>query len=96
VKAARLFTGSSPLVILTSCDSLLSPQLIRKLSAKGIGRFIACEIPLEVACGRNGGHFEVVRGDLRENDEWRVLDYNGRRAFMNFSFSEIGQPLMIE
>ena len=96
MKAALLFTGNSPLVILTSYDSLTSPQLVQKLSDKGIGKFVACEIPLDVARERYGGHFDVVRGDLRENDDLRVLDYNGQRAFKLFSFKELGQPLLIE
>ena len=36
MKVAMLFTGSGPLVILTSHESLTSPALLDKLAAKGI------------------------------------------------------------
>ncbi len=49
MKAALLFTGSGPLVILTSHASLITPQLLEKLSAKGIDKFITYEVPIETA-----------------------------------------------
>ncbi|MDP6785591.1 MAG: hypothetical protein QGI13_00545 [Rhodospirillales bacterium] len=94
--ALILFTGSGPLVILTSYDSVTAPALLEKLAAKGIDKFIAYEIPLEVAKTRYGGHFNVVVRDLHESDDLRVLDYNGDRAFRLFSFDEFGAPTMYE
>jgi hypothetical protein len=96
MKAALLFTGNSPLVILTSYESLSAPKLIEKLAGKGIDKFIACEIPLDRAKERYGGHFDVVTRDLRENDDLRILDYNGQRAFRLFHFVELGAPLLFE
>ncbi|HUU29071.1 MAG TPA: hypothetical protein VM123_14785 [archaeon] len=96
MKAALLFTGSSPLVILTSHDSLTAPGLIEKLAGKGLDKFIAYEIPVEKAKERYGGHFEVVTRDLRETDDLRVLDYNGQRAFHQFHLNELGNPIMYE
>ena len=81
MKAALLFTGSGPLIILTSHESLAALDFVQKLAGKGIDKFIAYEIPLEKAKERYGGHFDVVTKDLRENDDLRVLDYNGQRAF---------------
>ena len=46
MKVAMLFTGSGPIVILTSHDSVTDPALIEKLEAKGIERFLAYELPL--------------------------------------------------
>ncbi|MBN2289260.1 MAG: hypothetical protein JXQ83_07995 [Candidatus Glassbacteria bacterium] len=96
MKTALLFTGSSPLIILTSYDALDHPSLIEKLSGKGIDKFIAYEIPLETARERYGGHFAVVTRDLRETDDLRILDYNGQRAFHLFHLSELGCPIMHE
>ena len=58
MKAFMLFTGSGPLVILTSHSSVTDPALLEKFSAKGIDKFIAHEIPLAVARERYAGHFE--------------------------------------
>ncbi|MEJ2299166.1 MAG: hypothetical protein P8X94_11830 [Woeseiaceae bacterium] len=96
MKTAMLFTGSGPIVILTSHDSLTAPTLLEKLEAKGIERFMAYEIPLELAKARYGAHFSVVVNDLHESDDLRVLDYNGERAFALFRFDELGSPVFHE
>jgi len=96
MKTMMLFTGSSPLVILTSHENVTDPNLVEKLVAKGIDKFIAYEIPLELAKERYGGHFVVVAGDLHETDDLRILDYNGDRAFKLFHFGEMGEPVFFE
>ena len=47
MKAGIIFTGTGPILILTSCSSFTDPKLIEKLAAKGIRKFIACELPVE-------------------------------------------------
>jgi len=84
-------TGSSPLIILTSHESIENSILIDKLLAKGIQKFIAYEVPFDLARQRYGEHFNVVANDLHETDDLRILDYNGDRAFKMFSFSELGE-----
>jgi hypothetical protein len=96
MKAALLFTGSGPLVILTSHTSLRDPVLLGKLRAKGITKFIAYEVPIATAKQRYGGHFHVVMRDLNEADDLRVLDFNGERAFRLFHLSELTAPVMHE
>ena len=92
MKVFMLITGSGPLMILTSHPSIESEAILEKLSAKGISKFIAYEIPYELAQERYGGHFTVVVNDLHESDDLRVLDYNGERAFQLFRFEELGPP----
>jgi hypothetical protein len=65
--------------------------LIEKLAAKGVEKFIAFQIPYELAEQRYGGHFAVVKNDLGETDDLRVLDYNGERAIKLFRFDELGK-----
>lgn len=96
MKAYFLFTATGPLVILTSYDSIENPELLERLSSKGITKFVACEVSVETARARYGNHFEVVCRDLYENDDLRVLDYNGQRAFNTFSFSELGAPIFYD
>ena len=96
MKVAMLFTGSGPIVILTSHDSVTAPKLLEKLEAKGIERFLAYEIPLDLAKTRYGGHFNTVMNDLHESDDLRMLDYNGERAFALFRFDELGSPVVYE
>jgi len=96
VKAYFLFTASGPLVILTSYDSVENPELLKRLSAKGITKFIAHEVSVESAKAKYGMHFDIVCQDLQESDDLRILDYNGERAYRNFSFKELGSPIYHE
>ena len=94
MKVAMLFTGSGPIVIMTSHESVTTPALLEKLKVKGIDRFLAYEVPLDLAKKRYGGHFGIVLSDLHETDDLRVLDYNGERAFALFRFEELGPPIV--
>ncbi|PVV08218.1 MAG: hypothetical protein B6D77_12425 [gamma proteobacterium symbiont of Ctena orbiculata] len=96
MKTFMLMTGSGPLMILTSHASMEDPLILEKLASKGIEKFLAYEVPYELAKERYGGHFSVVANDLHESDDLRVLDYNGERAFKLFSFAELGSPVMHE
>lgn len=96
MKAYFLFTASSPLVILTSYDFIKSPELLESLAAKGLRKFIACEVPVDLCRERYGRHFDVVCGNLRESDDLRILDYSGERAFKNFSFRDLGSAIFHE
>jgi len=96
MKSFLLMTGSGPLIILTSHDSIESSTLLEKLLVKGIDKFVAYEVPYELATQRYGGHFTVVANDLHETDDLRVLDYNGERAFRLFSFAELGEARIHE
>jgi hypothetical protein len=96
MKAFMLFTGSGTLVILTSFDSATSPGLLARLKAKGIDKFVAREIPLELARTRYGSHFAMVEQNVKESDDLRILDVDGQRAFRLFRFAELGQPITVE
>ena len=76
--------------------SILDASFTEKLAGKGIDKFLAYEIPIGLAEERYGGHFSVVRGDLRETDDLRVLDEDGERAFKLFRFDELGPMIMYE
>ena len=96
VKTMLLLTGSGAMVILTSSELPTSPALLQELHAKGIDKFIAYDIPIEVARERYGSHFDAVAHDVHETDQLRVLDFNGGRAFKLFKFSELGPPTRYE
>ncbi len=89
-----LITGSGPLMILTSHESIEDPVVLEKLGAKGIDKFLSYSVPYDLAAERYGGHFDVVANDLHETDDLRVLDYNGERAFRLFRFDELG-PMVV-
>ena len=96
MKAGIFFTGTGPILILTTYASLNDPQLTNKLAQKGIKKYIAYEIPEELVKQRYGKQFNVILGDLKQTDDLRVLDYDGHHVFYSFSLSEIGQPVFYE
>ena len=96
MRAYFLFTAGGPMVILTSFNSIEHPELLKRLAAKGIAKFIAHEVFVESARAKYGEHFEVVCEDLHQSDDLRVLDYNGARAFSLWSFGELGKPIYHE
>jgi hypothetical protein len=93
MKAGIIFTGTGPILILTTYDSLGDPKLIAKLRTKGIKKYIAHEIPEEAVREKYGQHYKVILGDLKQTDDLRVLDYDGHHVFYNFTFEELGQPI---
>jgi len=96
VKAYLISTSSGPLVVLTSCDSIDSPRSLEIARAKGYDKFIAHELPLESVKAKYGVHFEAVCKEPHENDALRVLDYEGKRIYRNFSYEEFGKPQYYE
>ena len=92
MKAGIIFTGTGPILILTSYDSLVDPALAEKFTQKGITKYIACEIDPELAKRRYGKKYDIIMGDLKQSDDLRVLDYNGFHVFHNFSFKEMSAP----
>ena len=96
MKAGIFFTGTGPILILTSYKSLDDHDLAQKLKQKGIKKYIAYEVPEEQVRRRYGQHFNVILGDLKQTDDLRVLDYDGHHVFYNFSLGELGTPLCHE
>jgi hypothetical protein len=96
MKAGIFFTGSGPILILTSHESFTDEKLINKLEAKGIKKFIAYEVPAEELKRKYGQHYNVVLGDLHQEDDLRVMDYDGHHVFNNFSLKELKNPVYYE
>ncbi len=96
MKAGIIFTGTGPILILTTYESLENLKLVEKLATKGIKKYIASELPLDKVKERYGNHYNVVMGDLKQTDDLRILDYNGYNVFYNFRFSEMSKPVYHE
>jgi len=96
MKAGIFFTGTGPILILTTYDALDDPKLVEKLNLKGIKKYIAYEVSEELVKQRYGQHFSVVLGDLKQTDDLRVLDYDGHHVFYNFSLRDLGEPIYYE
>ena len=96
MKAGILFTGSGPILVLTSYDSLLDKNLVEKFRVKGIKKYIAYEVPVETVREKYGIHYNVVMSDLKQEDDLRVMDYDGHHIFNCFSLRTLGEPVYYE
>jgi hypothetical protein len=96
VKAGILFTGTGPILILTTHESFADNKLIEKLTAKGIKKFMAYEIPIELVREKYGQQFDVIMKDVKQSDDLRVMDFDGHKVFYNFSFADFGDAYQHE
>ena len=96
MKAGIFFTGTGPILILTTYRELNDPMLVNKLEQKGIRKYIAYEVPEALVKEKYGQQFKIILGDLKQTDDLRVLDYDGHHVFYNFSLAELGEPVYHE
>ena len=96
MKAGIFFTGTGPILILTTFGELNDSTLVAKLAQKGIKKFIAYEVAESLVKEKYGQQFNIIMGDLKQSDDLRVLDYDGHHVFYNFALSELGAPVFHE
>ena len=96
MKAGIFFTGTGPILILTTYGELNDPTLVAKLGQKGIKKFIAYEVAESLVREKYGQQFNIIMGDLKQSDDLRVLDYDGHHVFYNFSFGQMSDPIYRE
>ena len=96
MKSGIFFTGTGPILLLTTYPSFIDEGLVEKLARKNIKKFIAYEISEDLIKQRYGNHYNVVMGDLSQDDDLRVLDLDGHHIFNNFSLRELGTPVFYE
>jgi hypothetical protein len=96
LSAYLLFSGTGPLLVLSSYPSLLDPRLVAKLRHKGIDKFMAYAVDLDAARRRYEHSFPEIAADLDDVEDVRVLDYNGHQIMANFSLRELGEPIKHE
>lgn len=91
MKAGIVFTGTGPILILTTYEDFSDEKFVKKLEQKGIKKFMAAEVPVSDCQKKYGGHYEAILKDVKQTDDLRVLDYNGFNVFYNFPFSSWGK-----
>jgi len=94
MKAGICFTGTGPILVLTTYFSFADSELLKKFDAKGIKKFIAYEVPLDMVKEKYGAHYNVIMGDLKQESDLRVLDYDGHHIFCLFSLHKLSEPII--
>ena len=93
MRAYILFSGTGPILLLTTYPELTDERLVEKLSQKGIVKFIAYEVSVDRVRDVYGTPFTVIAADLESSEDCRVLDFNGHHIFSSFRFSEFGEAI---
>lgn len=93
IRPFLIFTGTGPILVLSTYPELTDARLIAKLQYKGISKFIAYEVALDAVRARYGQAYQNVARDLDEIEDIRVLDFNGHQIMANFSLDELGEPI---
>ncbi|HSL94426.1 MAG TPA: hypothetical protein VLA35_00690 [Thermoleophilia bacterium] len=96
MRGVLVFSGTGPLLILSSYPTVDHPELVAKLRAKGLRKFIAYEIPIDRCKDLYGSTYRDIVADLETSDDMRVLDFDGHRIFLNFSLRELGAAFVYE
>jgi hypothetical protein len=91
-----LLTENGPILMLTSCASIVEAASLDALERRGIEKFIAYEVPVNDVHDRYGLPFEVLAGDLEQGARLRVLDFDGSQIFRRCSFSQLGPSVRYE
>ena len=92
-RAYLIFTGSGPILVLSTYPKLTDERLVSKLRYKGIDKFIAYEVDLEAVKARYEHSFANISKDLEVEQDMRVLDFNGHQIMTNFALDELGDPI---
>ena len=95
IRSYLIFTGTGPILVLSTYPELSDARLVEKLRYKGIVKFIAYEVSLEAVRERYPGGFPSVAADLEGVEDVRVLDFNGHQIMANFSLDELGDPVKV-
>ena len=93
IRAYLIFTGSGPILVLSTYPALTDERLVSKLRYKGIDKFIAYEVNLDAVRSRYEHSFDNVAEDLERQEDVRVLDFNGHQIMANFSLDALGEPI---
>ena len=96
MKAAGVFTGTGPILVITSYPSIDDPNLVNKLKGKGISKFISFEVPIDQCQHIYRAKYHSTSEDLKEADGMEVLDVDGLHIFKNFSLKKAETPFVFE
>lgn len=96
MKAGIIITGTGPILILTNLDSIDHPNLAGKLYLKGIKKYIAYEIPLDLVKKAYGMQYNMIMRDWRQNDDLRIVDCDGHHVFNRLRLGSLANPVVHE
>ena len=92
IRSYLIFTGTGPILVLSTYAALTDERLVEKLRYKGIDKFIAYEVALEAVQERYEHAYQPTSPATWEAHDLRVLDFNGHQIMANFSLARARRP----
>ena len=92
-RAYIVFTGTGPILVLSTYPELTDERLLKKLRYKGISSFIAYQVEPAAVRQHYAHSYDNIAGDLAQSEDIRVLDFNGHQIMANFSLEQLGEPI---
>jgi hypothetical protein len=95
MKAAIIFSGTGPILIISTYENLLDENITTALKNKGMKKYILSEVSVEKCWALYGNHFALVAETMNPKGDMRVLDFDGSHIFINFSFEDMGEFIRV-
>lgn len=96
MKGILVLSASGPVLLLSSYPTIDDPDLIARVRAKGMEKFLAWEVPVERCHELYGYTYRDDAADLETHEGIHVLDNDGHRIFLNFSLRELCAGIVYE
>ncbi|HEX9593156.1 MAG TPA: hypothetical protein VGB12_07410 [bacterium] len=96
MKTFLVFTGTGPIMLVTRLSEMDVDAARNHMESKGIKKYIAYEVPYSRAEERYGTRLHAAVARLAHPEDIRVFDVDGHHAFMNFDFTEMGEPVYVD
>lgn len=93
VRSYLMFTGSGPILAISTYPKLTDERLLQKLRFKGISKFLAYQVDMDIVEEQYGQALRDISADLDGVEDLRVLDFNGHQIMANFSLDSLGDPI---
>jgi hypothetical protein len=95
MRSFLVLTEQGPLLTVTAEADGADDVVHSGMTRRGIDKYIAWEVPVEMVRTRYGRPFEVIASglasDLASGRVLRVLDFDGRQIFSRLSLTELGR-----
>jgi hypothetical protein len=96
MKTFMVFTGTGPIMLVTRLQEMDVEEARAHMESKGIKKYIAYEVPFTRAEERYGTRLRAAIDRLAHEQDIRVFDVDGHHVFMNFDFTEMGEPVYVD
>ncbi len=94
-RAYLVFSGSGPMLLLSTFPKLTDERPVQKLLDRGIEKFMAYQVDLDAVEARYAKTYSQILEEIQDREDVWVVDFNGHRIMANFSLDALGDPIKL-